>query len=120
MIGLGLDGYDPDSRHDAAVAFRIRVVAQEQYIPRHQHRKGQLILALGSHHLRSGKRHADGTAPVCRVDHGQMPHSNKATPGAQLCFLFIEPGAVSLPDRCCTLKISSGAGTDLIAGGKIT
>ena len=26
MIGLGLDGYDPDSQHDAAVAFRIRVV----------------------------------------------------------------------------------------------
>lgn len=37
---------------------------------------------------------------------GQIPHSNKATPGAQLCFLFIEPGAVTLPDRCCTLKIS--------------
>ncbi len=33
MIGLGLDGYDPDSQHDAAVAFRIRVVAEEQYIP---------------------------------------------------------------------------------------
>ena len=47
MIGLGLDGYDPDSQHDAAVAFRIRVVAEEQYIPRHHHRKGQLILALG-------------------------------------------------------------------------
>jgi hypothetical protein len=46
MIGLGLDGYDPDSQHDAAVAFRIRVVA-EQHIPQHQHRKGQLILALG-------------------------------------------------------------------------
>ncbi len=107
MIGLGLDGYDPDSQHDAAVAFRIRVVAQEQYIPRHQHRKGQLILALGG-------------AITCEVENamlmvppqyavwipGQMPHSNKATPGAQLCFLFIEPGAVSLPDRCCTLKIS--------------
>ena len=37
---------------------------------------------------------------------GQMPHSNRATPGAQLCFLFIEPGAASLPERCCTLKIS--------------
>lgn len=35
-----------------------------------------------------------------------MPHSNRATPGAQLCFLFIEPGAASLPERCCTLKIS--------------
>lgn len=30
---------------------RIRVVAQEQYIPLHQHRKGQLIMALGSDHL---------------------------------------------------------------------
>ena len=46
MIGLGLDGYDPDSGHEAAAAFRIQVVADEQYIPRHQHRKGQLILAL--------------------------------------------------------------------------
>lgn len=35
-----------------------------------------------------------------------MPHSNRATPGAQLCFLFIEPGTASLPERCCTLKIS--------------
>ena len=106
MNGLGLDGYDPDSQFDAAVAFRIRVVAQEQYIPLHQHRKGQLILALGG-------------AITCEVENamlmvppqyavwipGQMPHSNRATPCAAL-FLFIEPGAVSLPDRCCTLKIS--------------
>jgi AraC-like DNA-binding protein len=35
-----------------------------------------------------------------------LPHSNKATPGARLCFLFIEPGAIALPERCCTLKIS--------------
>lgn len=47
MIGLGLEGYDPDSQYDAAVAFRIQVVAEEQYIPLHHHRKGQLILALG-------------------------------------------------------------------------
>ena len=44
MIGLGLEGYDPDSQYDAAVAFRIQVVAEEQYIPLHHHRKGQLIL----------------------------------------------------------------------------
>ena len=107
MIGLGLEGYDPDSQRDAAVAFRIRVVAEEQHIPEHQHRKGQLILALGG-------------AITCEVENamlmvppqyavwipGQMPHSNKATPGAQLCFLFIEPGALGLPERCWTLKIS--------------
>jgi len=107
MIGLGLEGYDPDSQHDPAVAFHVRVVADEQRIPRHQHRKGQLILALHG-------------AITCEVENamwmvppqfavwipGQLPHSNKATPSARLCFLFIEPDAVSLPDRCCTLKIS--------------
>ena len=46
MIGLGLDGYEPDSGHESAIAFRIRVVEAEQFIPAHSHRKGQLILAL--------------------------------------------------------------------------
>lgn len=41
-----------------------------------------------------------------RCGSGQTPHSNKATPGAQLCLLFIEPGALELPTRTCTLKIS--------------
>ena len=107
MIGLGLDGYRPDSGHEAAVAFRIRVVEDEQFIPRHQHRKGQLILALHG-------------ALTCEVDNamwmvppqyavwvpGMVDHSNRATPGAQICFLFIEPGAAAMPERCCTLKIS--------------
>ncbi|EPL8002788.1 AraC family transcriptional regulator [Klebsiella aerogenes] len=107
MIGLGLDGYEPDSGHEAALAFRIQVVDDEQFIPRHQHRKGQLILALHG-------------ALTCEVDNamwmvpplyavwvpGQLPHSNRATPGAQVCFLFIEPGAAPMPEHCCTLKIS--------------
>ena len=107
MFSLGLEGYDPDSQPDPAVAFHIRVVEEEQQIPAHHHRKGQLILALHG-------------AITCEVENalwmvppqyavwipGQISHSNKATPGARLCFLFIEPGAVTLPDRCCTLKIS--------------
>ena len=92
MIGLGLDGYDPDSGHEAAAAFRIQVVADEQYIPRHQHRKGQLILALHG-------------ALTCEVENamwmvppqyavwvpGQVPHSNRATPEAQVCFCLLNP-----------------------------
>jgi AraC-like DNA-binding protein len=35
-----------------------------------------------------------------------MPHSNVATANARLFFLFIEPGAADLPDRCCTLSLS--------------
>ena len=102
MIGLGLDGYEPDSGHESAIAFRIRVVEAEQYIPAHSHRKGQLILALHG-------------ALTCEVENamwmvppqyavwvpGQLSHSNRATPGAQVCFLFIEPGAAPMPDRCC-------------------
>ncbi len=107
MLGLGLDGYHPDSHQDAAVAFGIQVVEGEQYIPEHQHRKGQLILALHG-------------AITCEVANalwmvppqfavwvpGEVPHSNRATPRAELCFLFIEPGAAKMPAHCCTLKIS--------------
>lgn len=105
--GLALEGFDPDSSSQAAQAFRIRVAQSVQEIPFHQHRKGQLILAL----------HGGIT---CEVEQamwmvptqyavwipGQMPHSNRATTNARLCFLFIEPGAVAMPDQCCTLKIS--------------
>lgn len=107
MIGLGLGGYEPDLYHEPAVAFHIQVAADQQWIPEHQHRKGQLILALRG-------------AITCEVENamwmvppqyavwipGQVPHSNRATPNAGLCFLFIEPGAAAMPARCCTLKIS--------------
>ncbi|BBQ84292.1 TPA: helix-turn-helix transcriptional regulator [Kluyvera ascorbata] len=107
MLGLGLGGYHPDSHEDAAVAFGVQVSEGEQHIPLHQHRKGQLILALHG-------------AITCEVENamwmvppqfavwipGEVPHSNRATPQAELCFLFIEPGAAKMPAHCCTLKIS--------------
>lgn len=107
MLGLGLDGYHPDAHHDAAVAFSVEVAPNEQHIAQHHHRKGQLILALHG-------------AITCEVEHarwmvppqfavwipGGMPHSNRATPQAKLCFLFIEPGAAQMPEHCCSLKIS--------------
>ncbi|WP_308563740.1 helix-turn-helix transcriptional regulator [uncultured Klebsiella sp.] len=107
MIGLGLDGYDPDSDRDAALAFRIQVVADEQYIPRHHHRKGQLILALRGALTCEVKNAMWMVPPQYAVwVPGQVPHSNRATPQAQICFLFIEPDAAPMPRRCCTLKIS--------------
>lgn len=107
MIGLGLEGYDPDSQPDAAVAFHIRVVEDEQRIPQHQHRKGQLILALHGAITTEVENAMLMVPPQYAVwIPGQVPHSNNATPGARLCFLFIEPGAIALPDRCCTVKIS--------------
>jgi len=37
---------------------------------------------------------------------GGMEHSNLATANARIFFAYIEPGAVDLLDRCCTLSIS--------------
>lgn len=105
--GLALEGFDPDCSLQPAQAFRIRVAESVKEIPFHQHRKGQLIVAL----------HGGVT---CEVEQamwmvptqyavwipGSMPHSNRATTNARICFLFIEPGAVTMPGRCCTLKIS--------------
>ncbi|MEW7311361.1 helix-turn-helix transcriptional regulator [Buttiauxella gaviniae] len=105
--GLALEGFDPDSSSQPAQAFRIRVAESVKEIPFHQHRKGQLIVAL----------HGGIT---CEVEQamwmvptqyavwipGSMPHSNRATTNARICFLFIEPGAVGMPEQCCTLKIS--------------
>ena len=37
---------------------------------------------------------------------GAVPHSNRATANARLCCLFVEPGVVALPEKCCTLAIT--------------
>jgi quercetin dioxygenase-like cupin family protein len=97
MIGLGLDGYEPDSGHESAIAFRIQVVEAEQYIPAHSHRKGQLILALHG-------------ALTCEVENamwmvppqyavwvpGQLSHSNRATPAPR----YASCSSSRAPRRC--------------------
>lgn len=104
---LELKGYQPDGNAWPAQAFRLEMWQQQSEIPFHHHRKGQLILAL----------HGGIT---CEVENamwivpphyavwipGNVMHSNRASAQARLCFLFIEPGAVTMPERCCTLKIS--------------
>ena len=90
-----------------AHAVRIDVSQHEREAPEHRHRKGQLVIAS-----RGGVtcRVPSGmwmVPPHCGVwVPGGMPHSNVATANARLFFLFIEPGAADLPERCCTLSLS--------------
>lgn len=37
---------------------------------------------------------------------GGMPHSNRATANASICFLYVDAGAAVLPEECCTLSIT--------------
>lgn len=99
MHRLNLNGYEPDRHHEAAVAFCIHAGTDELTSPVHQHRKGQLILALHG-------------AITCTVENalwmvlpqyavwipGGVKHSNQVTANAELCFLFIEPSAAN-PSR---------------------
>jgi len=104
---LDLEGLDPDSILTPALAFRIRAAQNRCEKPVHIHRKGQLILALHGG-ITSEVTHSMWMVPPQYAVWvpGQMPHSHRVTADARLCFLFIEPGAVTMPEACCTLKIS--------------
>jgi AraC-like DNA-binding protein len=101
---FNLDVDDPSA---PAIAVRVDVPETTAEVPAHRHRKGQLVFALGG-------------GVTCRVPSGLwmvpphcgvwipsgMEHSNVATANARIFFVYIEPGAAHLPDRCCTLSIS--------------
>lgn len=99
--------YDPDALDLPAIAFNLDVAANESEMPLHQHRKGQLVLAL---HGGVTCEVADAlwmVPPQCGVwVPGGVLHSNRATANARMCFLFVEPGVARLPDTCCTLSLS--------------
>jgi len=75
--------------------------------PAHQHRKGQLVVALhgGITCILEGGIWMAPTNSAVWIPSGVV-HSNKATKGSEICFLLIEPGTVELPQHPCTLKIS--------------
>lgn len=106
-LSRALVDHDLDKSTARVSSVRIDVSQNDREAPEHRHRKGQLVMAL-----RGGVtcRVPSGlwmVPPHCGVwVPGGMPHSNVATANALLFFLFIEPGAADLPDRCCTLSLS--------------
>lgn len=103
-----LCSYDADVDTRPAVGLHVEISQNDAEQPIHRHRKGQLVLAL----------HGSVTCEVPQgmwivpPQHGVwipggMPHSNRATDNARICFLFIEPAAARMPEQCCTLAISA-------------
>lgn len=99
--------FDPDTTHCPAVARRLDFVDYEAEVPVHTHRKGQLIIALYGAVTCRAENEIWIVPPHCAVwIPGGVAHSVSATWNAHLNYLFIEPGAAALPNRCCTLAIS--------------
>ncbi|MGV2140551.1 AraC family transcriptional regulator [Agrobacterium sp. 16-2014-1-2a] len=102
-----LADHDVESSSSRVRAVRIDVSQNEREAPEHQHRKDQLVMPLLGGVTCRVPSGMWMVPPHCGVwVPGGMRHSNVATANARLFFLFIEPGAADLPNRCCTLSLS--------------
>lgn len=76
-------------------------------MPVHQHRQGQLVLALTGGVTCEVPNSIWMVPPGCAVwVPGKMPHSMRLTSNARICNLFVQPDAAQLPQECCTLAIT--------------
>jgi len=99
--------FDPDRSDCPAVAVHLDFSDYEAEVPQHQHRQGQLILALHGAVTCTAANGLWIVPPDCGVwIPGGVPHSNQVTSNARLSYLFVEPGAAALPLECCTLSVS--------------
>ena len=96
-----------DDASASVIAVRVDVPETKAEVPDHSHRKAQLVFALGGGVTCRVPSGWWMVPPHCAVwIPGGMEHSNVATANARIFFVYIEPGATRLPDRCCTLSIS--------------
>lgn len=99
--------FDPDVSDRPATALRLDFSDYQAEVPTHQHRKGQLVLALHGAVTCTASQAVWIVPPQCAVwIPSATPHSNRATWNARLSYLFVEPGAAALPDHCCALAVS--------------
>ncbi|EHJ47411.1 transcriptional regulator, AraC family [Solidesulfovibrio carbinoliphilus subsp. oakridgensis] len=102
-----VSAFDPDLTDRPAVARQLDFADHGAEVPRHAHRKGQLILALRGAVTCTADNEIWIVPPNCGVwIPGGVPHSARATENARLNYLFVEPGAATLPEECCTLSVS--------------
>jgi len=102
-----VEDLDVDASDRLAMAIRLEVKEYKAEIPVHRHRKSQLVLALRGAVTCQVEKALWIVPPHCGAwIPGGLPHSNRATSNAELCYLFVEPDLIDLPKQCCTLSIS--------------
>jgi len=99
--------FDPDLLPQPVVAIDLAIGENGEELPLHQHRKGQLVVALHGGVICEAANGLWMVPPQCAVwIPGGTPHSNHTTLNSHLCFLFVEPERVKLPNQCCTLSLT--------------
>ncbi|WP_233237945.1 helix-turn-helix domain-containing protein [Bordetella sp. LUAb4] len=86
---------------------RVRAADHRAEVPTHRHPQGQLVVALRGGVVCEVPDGVWMVPPACAIwVPSELPHSIRATANAHMGYLFVQPGASSLPDHCCTLAIS--------------
>lgn len=99
--------FDPDRASRPAAARLVDFSDYAAEVPQHQHRQGQLILALHGAVTCTAANGLWIAPPNCGVwIPGGVPHSNRVTSNARLSYLFVEPGAAAMPKKCCMISVS--------------
>lgn len=98
---------DPDYIARSVFAFRLDKNENDDELPMHIHRKGQLVLALaGSVMCRVSDGLIFGPANGAVWVPGGIAHSNAYSGNGSYYAVFIEPDVAPLPQKCCTLMVT--------------
>ena len=106
-LAASLRDFDADGITSPVIGMRVAATHHGDEVPLHQHRQGQLVLALRGGVICDVPGKTWMVPPQCAVwIPWGMPHSVRATANAQISYLFVQPGAAQLPDHCCTLAVT--------------
>jgi len=100
--------FEFDKMDSAVAALQIRTQAHAEQLATHAHAQGQLVMVLRGA-MTCEVPGALWMAPI----HGGLwipggvPHGNRVTPDASVCFVFVsQEAAAEMPRSCCALGIS--------------
>jgi len=106
-LHASLASFDPDAAYEPAFAVSVTVKEHEAELPMHQHRTGQLVVALHGGVMCRAQGGLWMVPPGSGVwIPGSVMHSNHVTANGRICLLFVDPSVPGLPDQCCTLSLT--------------
>jgi AraC-like DNA-binding protein len=98
---------DPDALDVPVIALRLDIVENENEPQFHQHHKAQLVVALRGGVTCETVNGLWMVPPQFAVwIPGGIRHAIRVTANALLCFLYVNPAAVKMPEQCCTLSVT--------------
>jgi AraC-like ligand binding domain len=102
-----LTAYDPDRLSAPVVALLVDVKGNDQEVPMHRHVRGQLVMTFRGAVTCEVMDALWLVPPDCGLwIPGGSPHKSVVSADGVICYLYILPAAISLPNMCCTLSLT--------------